>query len=193
MIHNAYDGVLHRSIRKHGAAAFVIEQIGAAVDYAALKEMERAAIQLYATLAPSGYNLTLGGDGQLGFNPGPEWRARNSAIHKGKIVSAETRAKMRAAKLGSKQGAAHIEAKAAARRGGGHSDEWFAKMRGQKRTPEARARMSAAQKGRTKSADHRAKLAAANRGKRHSAETRARMAAAHRRLAAEARPQAEAA
>lgn len=44
---------------------------------------------------------------------------------------------------------------------------------GQRRSSEARARMSAAQKGHAVSPERRAKLAAANLGKKHSAATRA--------------------
>jgi hypothetical protein len=54
-------------------------------------------------------------------------------------------------------------------------------QKGQKTTPEIRARMSAAQKGRTFSAEARAKIGAAHRGNQyhkghhHSVETRARL------------------
>lgn len=47
------------------------------------------------------------------------------------------------------------------------------------RTPEIRAKQSAALRGRVFSAETRAKMSAAARGRRHSAETRAKMSASH--------------
>lgn len=108
--------------------------------------------------------------------PRPDWaRAKMSASHlarertpeeleharqlglawKGKKRSAETRAKMSAAKLG------------------------------KKRDPETIAKMSASAKGRVMSPETRAKISAAKKGKLKSEETKARMAEATRRRWAE--------
>ena len=171
-----------------------------------------------------GCNLTLGGEGNLGWKPreetrakiaaaySPERKARQAAsnrarvwlpetiaymrtINTGKRATAEIRAKMSASskartdRRSDKQRAtvarmnrervwtAEAKAKisAANRR---RSPETLARMSIKHFSPEARARISAAQKGRQASAETRAKMSAASKGRPKSAETRARMSAA---------------
>lgn len=80
----------------------------------------------------------------------------------GLIPSSDTRAKMRAARLGKK-----------------HSQERCAKMRasnlGKTHTPETRAKISASQLGRKQSIETRAKRAQSHRGKKHSDSRRENM------------------
>lgn len=94
-------------------------------------------------------NLTDGGEGQSGWVPSAEWRARMGELQRGKPKSEETKARMRASNLG------------------------------QVRSDEARAKMSAAQRGKTISEDQKVKLSEASRGRMHSAETRAKIGATH--------------
>lgn len=137
-------------------------------------EREMYWIQYYKKL---GAKLVNGNDGGLGgHNPTAEVRAKMSAAQKGKIISAETRAKLSTAnKNRSPEISAKISAAAKNR-----SSEARAKVsaahKGRKHSAEARAKMSAAHKNR--SAETCAKMAAANKGQRRSAEACARMSAA---------------
>jgi hypothetical protein len=79
-------------------------------------------------------------------------------------ASLETRAKMRAAKLGKKQKPEHVAKRAASQTGLKRTPETRANIRAGQ-SPEARAKMSAAAKGRTKSAETRAKMAASQRAR----------------------------
>lgn len=119
--------------------------------------------------APGGplVNVSAGGEGNL--DPSAEVRARMSAAHRGKVRSAETRARIKAAQANrSPEWRAKI---AAASRGRAASAEARAKMSavrlGKKMPPrsaEVRANMSAARRGRKLSPEHVAKLRATNTG-----------------------------
>jgi group I intron endonuclease len=113
----------------------------------------------------------------------PEMKEKLLAASRGRIVSDETRAKMKAghararsnpeviarmatAQLGKKHSSEHIEKCRLARIGKHHSPEWNEKIRisnlGKKRSPEVCAKISAAQKGRKLSPQHSAKLHSKN-------------------------------
>lgn len=148
---------------------------------AAAFELERAEIATHGRINNrTGIlaNLTDGGEGNSGWVPSEETRAKIGAVHAGKTLSAEhrallldvvsnpsqdTRAKMSAAHLGRK-----------------HTDATKAKMRAinSNRSPETRAKLSAALKGIPKSAEHKAKISdmASNRSEEH----RAKLSAANR-------------
>jgi len=157
---------LHAAIAKHGWENFRVALLVCGIQTrAALNATESAFISMLGTLAPVGYNLKSGGDGGT---HSAESRARMSAARLGKTLSAETREKIAAA------------------------------HRGKRKSPEAVAKMAAAQRGvpkpkssqsRPRSPEHRAKLSAAQLGKRHSKETREKMSASHRgkKLSAETR------
>ena len=64
---NNYPGYLYNSMRKYGLSSFQIEQIDVGFDD--LKEKEKYWINYYNSTNPAnGYNLTLGGDGNLKIN-----------------------------------------------------------------------------------------------------------------------------
>lgn len=123
-------------------------------------------------------NLTDGGEGNSGWTPSEETRAKIGAAHKGKTLSneqrttllnivrnpsAETRAKMSDAQIGRK-----------------HSEETLAKMseNNAMRRPEMRAKVSDALKGRPKSEETRAKLSVANSNP--GLDTRAKISSSNR-------------
>lgn len=106
-------------------------------------------------------NLTEGGDG--GGAPSPETREKLSRAQKGKKLSAEHLANLRAN---------HAT--------GPLSEEHKAKIRESCNRPAAIARMSEANRGRKRTPEHQAKLAAANKGRSASPEARAKMSAAHK-------------
>ncbi len=155
-----------RAIRKYGEAAFKFEVVALLPTYEEAMLCERIVI---ATEMPA-YNQTAGGEGCLGFKRSAASVAKTRAAHLGKPVSEETKAKLRAANLGKRQSpelvekrvaplrgkkrpAAVIAAIQASRAGFKHSDETKEliselnrKRKGERRSPEARARMSVAQR-----------------------------------------------
>ena len=70
-----------------------------------IKALEHRAILALGTCAPSGYNLTFGGEGSLGWRASEETRRKMSEAHKGKRLgshSEETRRKISEARKGKK-------------------------------------------------------------------------------------------
>ena len=89
--------VLHCAIRKYGAEEFIVKQIDSAESLAKLNEKEALHILQLKTLAPSGYNLTTGGDS---FKFSEETCRKISDSSKGKVILAKTRSKMSKALIG---------------------------------------------------------------------------------------------
>ena len=166
------DQLLYRAWRKHGEP---ILKVLAVVEDAILHETEIKAIASYGTMAPGGYNMTLGGEGTLGWIPSLETRAKLRAASTGKGHSPETRAKLSAI---TKAMVVSLETRAklsAAHKGRVVSPETRAKIGAASRnpSPETRAKMSAATKGRVASPETLAKMRTA--GRNISPETRAKM------------------
>ena len=65
--HKDYDLPIHRAIRKYGVENFIIEEIDYTKDNEELKQKEIYWINFYDSYN-SGYNATLGGDGQCKYN-----------------------------------------------------------------------------------------------------------------------------
>jgi len=108
-------------------------------------------------------NLTDGGEGIV--NPSAETRAKMSAVHKGKIVSAEVRAAQSLTRTGRK-----------------HPPGTGAKIAEANRrrvvTEQTKAKIRAANLGKTASDETKAKMSASQTGKKRSSESIARMIAA---------------
>ena len=119
---------LGAAIRKYSPEAFVVKAVACALTVDDAQAIESLLIQQFGTVAPDGYNLTLGGEGRFGFKPTPESVERSAAKHRGLPCHPNTRA-------------------ASAR---------F--HRGRKRSQEHRARISAAKRGRSRSEATKAKL-----------------------------------
>jgi group I intron endonuclease len=111
--------ILHRAINKYGRAAFVMEILCEVTSFDAACAAEREAIVYHETIVPGGYNIAHGGAGAPGVSRPHliETRLKISASHKGKVFSAETRAKMSAAKKKIGMSRKAIEASAALRIG----------------------------------------------------------------------------
>lgn len=134
-------------------------------------------IDWYWTRGAKLTNVTLGGEGTLGFRHTAEMRA---LIGVAASASAQSRS---AAGLKRAPLSAEYRAKIALNSAGRtHTPESRALIgaahRGMKHTDEARAKMSAALTGRTLSPEHKAAVGAAHLGKVNSPETRARMSLA---------------
>ena len=167
------DQFLYRAWRKHGEPMLKVLAI---VEDDLLHETEVRAIASYGTMAPGGYNMTLGGEGVSGYVPSPEHRAKLSAANRLRVCLPETRAKLSAAASNaSPEKRAKISA---ANRN--PSPETRAKIgaANRNRSPETRAKLSAAQQGKVASQETRAKMSAAHKGKVLSLEIRAKLSAA---------------
>ena len=93
---------LHRAIRKYGVLDFSIETLYEGEDVNHTKNcMEHHYIWLYQTYVSfGGYNLTYGGEGAVGNVPDEHTRLLMSAAHKGRVFTAEWKAKISQAKKG---------------------------------------------------------------------------------------------
>lgn len=94
-------GALYNAIRKYGWDKFVCEVVEEA-SFEEIKFKEIETIRLLNTLAPNGYNLTLGGDGTLGCFKSEEVRRKIAAPQRGRKFTEEHRAKLSAALKGRK-------------------------------------------------------------------------------------------
>lgn len=118
---------------------------------AGLAEQEKFWIAYFRFVGCDLTNATAGGEGAVGYRHTVESRAKISAVHKGK-----------------KKGNVSAETRR------------NMAVAQQSRSPETRARISAAKKGHTVSTETRARIAMANKGKEPSQEARAKMATAQR-------------
>ncbi len=86
--------VLYCAIRKHGIENFTIEQIDEAPNIADAHLLEIYYIKELNTHVSGGYgyNMTYGGEGTVGWDPPPEWRAAVSLRFKGQTMSVERKA-----------------------------------------------------------------------------------------------------
>jgi group I intron endonuclease len=90
---------LYNAIRKHGISSFKIDPIDKAVGLEELKYLEQMYIADYDSYR-SGYNLTLGGEGTIGYVPTEETRRKLAELRVGWKHSEETKAKQSKARIG---------------------------------------------------------------------------------------------
>ena len=188
------DFVLYKAMRKYGLDNFQFSILQQTNDLEVLKNLEIKYIQEYNSYCfqedSNGYNMTLGGDGTVGYKPSEETRikisnalmgAKNpnygkpksadvkrkiSEAHKGKTLSEETKKKLSEANMGS-------------------SGYWKGKTLSEetkKKLSEANMGSSGYWKGKTLSKDHREKIRLAimgknnpNYGKPKSVDTKRKM------------------
>lgn len=87
-------GFFPKALRKYGLQSFEISVIDSATSHEELNEKEVYWIKFYNCKAPLGYNLTEGGEGNLGHPLSEDSKKKISKAHKGKQVSDETRERM---------------------------------------------------------------------------------------------------
>ena len=80
--------ILAYAVKKYGRSAFIYEILEANVFPELLSDLEKAYIKKFGTVAPSGYNLTHGGEKNK--VPSDETRRKQSKAHKGRKQSEET-------------------------------------------------------------------------------------------------------
>jgi len=90
----------HRALKKYGFNNFKWEILFNSDVDSILREKEQYFIELLKTIRPRGYNLTVGGDGIIGYKFSEEVRKKLSIMRKGKKVPQEIRAKISATKKG---------------------------------------------------------------------------------------------
>ncbi len=88
---------LHQAMRKYGVENFEMELLVCSTDHIhMLREMEPYFVRVYDSgINQNGYNLTEGGESNYGWSPSPETRERMSRSRRNRIISGETREKMR--------------------------------------------------------------------------------------------------
>jgi len=175
---------LQRAFDKYGEKAFI---------FSILEETESENLiereQFYLDTLNPEYNISSTAGSSLGVRYTNEARAKIGEAHKGEHLSVETRAKMRAAKIGKrnynygKHRSVETRAKIGAANTGRHpSTKAREKMseahKSEHLSVETRAKMSKAQMGKHHSIETRAKISKAQMGKHHSAEARLKMSKA---------------
>lgn len=91
------DRPLSRAVAKYGWSAFTKEIVFRSDDKAALIAKEIELIAEFGCMVPNGYNCTAGGEGTSRLPRPPHVIEAIKRAHIGKVVSEETRAKLRAA------------------------------------------------------------------------------------------------
>jgi hypothetical protein len=145
---------LHRAIHKYGLSAFTVRVLQSVDSWAHAQALEQRFISDYATLAPGGYNMTLGGEGTVGYRHTDPARAEMSRKHKGRPVPDDVRQRMSATHLTlqkTPEHLAHIRAALAAR---------------PPLSPERLAKMQAAHVNGPLSEDHKKKIGDSLRGRK---------------------------
>lgn len=91
------DGALQQAIRKHGEGAFELAEIRSVQGLEAACLAEREEISRLGTMWPGGLNMNEGGGVRAGFRHSEETIRKMKAAAVGRVLSAETKAKLAAA------------------------------------------------------------------------------------------------
>jgi len=144
----------NKALAKYGKNNFRWKVLEHCYSKEEMDEMEFHYIKQYNSFGIGGYNLTLGGDGVIGFSHSEEHKNRISNLYKGKKFSAETLLKMSDSHLGHKHSKESKQKISNSRKGIQFSEEHKYKIgmahRGIKRPPftaDALKNMSKAKKG----------------------------------------------
>ena len=189
---------LHNAIRKYGKESFNKKILVIGV-YEYIKNLEISAISKFKTKSPKGYNLTIGGDGTIGFKHRAESKEIMRKVTAKRMEDSNARNHLRALNLGKKHSEESNLKKSLSTKqrhaknphpmlGKKHSEETKKKIsnslignsrtKGHKLTDEHKQKLSKAMKGRKFSDETLLKMRNAQLGKKYSAEVRARMSAA---------------
>lgn len=140
---------LYRAMRKHGIETFALKIIYQAVDYREAIACERAMIAQYGTFSPAGYNMTTGGENNVGYHLCKEVREKQRQGKLGKLWSNESREKLSKARIGHKWSDESKEKKAAWHRGRPWTPLQRKMQEAVRLTPEYRAKMKIARSKRS--------------------------------------------
>lgn len=120
---------LYAAIRRYGRDDFSIECVCMSQSLANIRDVETTLIQQWNTLAPNGYNLTLGGEGRFGYRPSAASVEKSAAKHRGRPCHANTRQAAARFHQGRKRSAEHCARIAAAKRGQPRTEATKGKLR----------------------------------------------------------------
>ena len=83
--HLKSDYPIGRAFRKYEPKNFKVEILWITIDETVANSIEIAAIKIYKSIRPNGYNITLGGQGTTGhsFIPSTKWRKKQSKAKTG--------------------------------------------------------------------------------------------------------------
>ncbi len=90
---HSHCSILHNAIKKYGAENFTVEQIDVACSKEELDKKEIRWIAFYDCIAPKGYNISSGGNGNRGYKPSEETLIKRSIALKGIHTGADNPAK----------------------------------------------------------------------------------------------------
>lgn len=156
---------IRNAVQKHGWDNFTTTILKAGLSLDEANEMEVLMIESHGTLAPAGYNLQTGGDHRI---LAEESRQKLSKSHKGKPLSEEHKAKIKATRLVGIPRSAETKAKISAA------------QQGRRATHEAVERMrliNENKRGKPLSVQHRESIRKARTGTHRSEETKAKIRA----------------
>lgn len=88
------DTYFHKALNKYGFENFKFEVIAQTDNDKTLIFLERYYIRKFNSFRENGYNLTLGGEGTLGYNFSEEQKKKMSEVRKGRVVTDETKMKI---------------------------------------------------------------------------------------------------
>ncbi len=170
---------INRAIKKYGWESFRRKIVMRSDDKAELVAKECALIVEYGCMVPNGYNCTAGGEGISRAKRPPHVITAIKQAHTGKIVSEETRAKLREAHARNPRPCPMAGKK--------HSAESLAKMRGRSivHSDATKQKMSQSRIGHSVSDETREKLR--QRASSQPLDVRQRIAASMRQIWAERR------
>ena len=164
--HSEY--AFHRAISKYGVDAWTHEILETQDDPIAANDAEIRLIAEHKTFIYDhpdlGYNMTKGGQGNLGlkFSHSDDVKQRISDAGKGRVLSGETRHNISLANTGKVR-----------------TDEQRQRIseshKGYEASEETKLKLSEALSGRSKSDEHKAKIGRANKGRKHTEESRRNM------------------
>lgn len=165
-----YPNLLYRAFRKYQKDNFTLTVLETDIPFELGEERERYYIALYNTYYKNheGYNMTLGGNGTVGYKITPEARKKISLSGLGRVFSEERNQKLRLSKLGVKFSEEHCRHISEARMGKfiGEDNPFY----GKHHTEETKQKISNANKGRVRSEEFKKHQSEIRIGKKFTEE-----------------------
>lgn len=164
---------LYRAMRKYGLDVFAVEHIASATDYDSLRALEVALIEQERThISVGGYNVTLGGDGTLGWVPSQETRDAIRAASRRQMAEPGRREALSDAVRRQWSDPEFHRAMCDARKGRVITPEWRSALskagKGRVHTPEALEKQAAKLRGRARPPEIMEKVRLSNIGRKRT-------------------------
>lgn len=165
-----------KAVKKHRKENFVKEVLEYLKSKEELDERETYWISYFKSNDPDiGYNLAIGGHGNIGYSPSDETRKKISISLKGRVLSEEHKEKISSSNLGNKHSDETKQKMSYKKKGVTLSTDHIENIRkghlGVKQTEESKKKRSEKLKGRIMSEEHKKKLSDAAKRRRMSEES----------------------